>query len=196
MPTINLPNDNTPAPMQTGFPGGDPWGSTWNPTASPSGQKRQSPQERTTMIEKVYQLVLGRNPDTRDINYYKYSTLSEEEIREQLLAGKEHKQLLEDGREYKKMKERALQAETRSKMLEGQINDQLVEFKQLTDLLKEKNQYIMQLREKINKTFNTTPFQTVNTFEEKTVDTQPSSVSSSREETFVSRVKNAVKSIL
>ncbi|MEA3357739.1 MAG: hypothetical protein U9Q67_04885, partial [Patescibacteria group bacterium] len=40
----------------------------------PQQSKRQTPEERVKMIDKVYEDVLCRKPDTRDINYYKYST--------------------------------------------------------------------------------------------------------------------------
>lgn len=138
----------------------DPWGSPWGGGNQMQGDpsKRLSPQDRVTMIENVFNEILGRKPDTRDINYYKYSTLSEEEVKKQLITGNEHKQLLQDGRDYKKQKERTLQAETRVKVLEGQIKDQIEEFKQLTNLLKEKNKYIQELREKLNIALNTHPF--------------------------------------
>jgi predicted nucleic acid-binding Zn-ribbon protein len=116
-------------------------------------QANMTPQERVEMIEKLYQEVLGRKPDTRDVNYYKYSTLGEEEIRKQLITGKEHKQLIEDGREFNKVKDRASQAETRVRMLESQVKDQVEEFKHLTELLKEKNKYIQDFREKSNNTY-------------------------------------------
>ncbi len=175
MPQINL-NDNssnTPTPVKDnsqqappmdpmgfGAGGASPWdswggGGGWGaPQNQQSGGKKMTPQERVSMIEKVYEEVLGRKADTRDINYYKYSTLSEEEIRKQLIAGKEHKQLVEDGREYKKMKDRAMQAETRVKMLESQNNDQIEEFKHLSTLLKEKNNYIQKLREQLKNPYN------------------------------------------
>lgn len=110
------------------------------------------------MIEAVFQEVLLRKPDTRDINYYKYSTLSEEEIRKQLISGNEHKRLIEDGRDYKKVKDRAVQSETRVKMLEGQIKDQVEEFKELTILLKEKNAHIQKLRQDLNDKDSSHPF--------------------------------------
>lgn len=131
----------------------DPWGDPWGMSAPSSTEKRLTPQERVGMIEMVYESVLGRKPDTRDINYYKYSTLGEEEIRKQLIDGKEHKQLIEDGREFKKVKIRAEQGETRIKMLEGQIKDQVEEFKQLTQLLNEKNRYIQYLRSTVGNAF-------------------------------------------
>lgn len=164
MPSQNSSTRNFGAPpMNSGMPmgqpggfsggfGGDPWsgGNSWgDPWGNSSGnnqKKKLTPQERTEMIEKVYQQVLGRKADTRDINYYKYSSLGEEEIIKQLLDGKEHKQVINDGRDYKSMTSRAEKAETRVKVLESQIQDQLKEFKELTNLLREKNQHIQRLR--------------------------------------------------
>lgn len=153
------PTPIAPAPMpapQNNW--NDPWGAPWGGDMNQPQGKRLSPQERVEMIEKVFNEILGRKPDTRDINYYKYSTMSEEEIKKQLLTGNEHKQLLTDGRDYKKLKDRALQAETRVKVLEGQIKDQVEEFKHLADLLKEKNKHIQELREKLNLEKNQNPF--------------------------------------
>jgi len=127
----------------------DPWGSAWDdPWGSKpqKSEKKLTPQERTEMITKVYQDILGREPDTRDINYYKYSTLGENEIYKQIITGKEHKKLIADGKDFKNMSIRASQSEVRVKVLEGQIKDQVVEFRQLTELLQEKNRYINQLR--------------------------------------------------
>lgn len=145
------PQDNSAPPV-------DPWGSVdpWGVPPQSSSADTLTPQQRVEMIERVYEETLSRKPDTRDINYYKYSTLGEEEIRKQLITGKEHKQLLTDGRDYKKTKSRAEQAETRIKMLEGQIKDQVVEFRQLTELLQEKNRYINELRGQNSNPYNLT----------------------------------------
>jgi hypothetical protein len=146
------------------FSSGSPFGSFSNPAASTTGgnastgsnmntpqqtPKRQTPQERVEMIKKVYDEVLGRPPDTRDINYYKYSTLNEQQIRNQILTSSEHKELLKKGREYENLKAQADQFKSRSKMLETQIKDQIEEFRQLNVLLKEKNRYITSLRQDI-----------------------------------------------
>lgn len=134
----------------------DPWSDPWGDgMGGKSDKKRLTPEERVKMIESLYEEVLSRKPDTRDINYYKYSTLGEEEIRKQLITGKEHKQLIEDGREYKKVLDKSNKLESRVKVLEGQIKDQLEEFKQLSQLLKEKNNLIMRIREKIGTAFDT-----------------------------------------
>ena len=110
-------------------------------------QKRLTPEERVQMIETVYDEILCRKPDTRDINYYKYSTLNEDQIRKQLIASAEHKDMVKKGREYTKLKEHAEQLETRVKMLEGQLRDHVEEFRELSNLLQEKNRQIQQLRD-------------------------------------------------
>ncbi len=161
------PRSQQPNPMNNSFQGqnnngngsngSDSW---WNQpggvidTGNNGTNKRLTPQERVELIEKLFQELLGRKADTRDINYYKYSTLSEEEMRKQLITGKEHKQLITDGREFSKMRDRANQAETRVKILEGQIKDQVQEFKHLSELLDEKNKHIQELRIKLNNPYN------------------------------------------
>lgn len=161
-------NDPWAAPMGGGSNWNDPWaapmggGSNWNdPWANPSGgrsqgqAKKMTPEERVTMIEKLYQEVLGRKAETKDINYYKYSTLGEEEIRRQLVTGKEHTELMTNGREFANMKKRAEDAEGQVKVLDGQIRDQIEEFRKLAELLKEKNRFIQQLRSRVESPFST-----------------------------------------
>jgi hypothetical protein len=157
MPSKKMKTNSNRAPKSNGLQkppqddSADPWGSAWDdPWGSKQDndtqEKKLTPQERTEMIKKIYQEVLGREPDTRDINYYKYSTLGEDEIFKQIITGKEHKKLIADGKEYKSVSSRASQSDVRIKVLEGQIKDQVVEFRQLTELLQEKNRYINQLR--------------------------------------------------
>ncbi len=132
----------------------DPWSSDDTSSNKTSDEPHLSPQERVTMITDVYKLVLGREPDNRDINYYKYSTLSKTEIINQLLEGKEHSRLIEDGNQFKNMKNRAEQAEIKSKVLENQVQDQINEFKELTNLLQEKNRQIHSMRTKMNNPYD------------------------------------------
>ena len=119
---------------------GDPYSSGRPPT------KRMTPEERVQMIERVYNEILQRKPDTRDINYYKYSTLTEDQIRKQLITSAEHTDMVKRGREYQKIKEHAGQLESRVHMLEGQIKDNVEEFRELSNLLQEKNRLIKELR--------------------------------------------------
>lgn len=129
-----------------GYGGGFGGGFGGGAGAPPAQQKRMTPEERIQMIEKVYNDILGRKPDTRDVNYYKYSTLGEEQIRAQLMNSAEHKELVKKGRDYKKLKDQNDQLTTKNKMLESQIKDQFEEFKQLNLLLQEKNRFILDLK--------------------------------------------------
>lgn len=134
---------------------GSGWGSSNN--FGRSNQKsttRLSPEERVQMIERLYEEILGRKAETKDINYYKFSTLNEDEIRKQLLTGKEHKELLANGNEYKSLKERCDEAENQVRLLEAQIKDQIIEFQKLAELLKSKNRYIQELRKEANNPYN------------------------------------------
>lgn len=112
--------------------------------------KHLTPEERVDLVKDLFLKILNREADTRDINYYKYSTLTRDEIIDQLLTGKEHKKLITNGSDYSAMQQRAEQAEARVRMLEAQLKDQAEEFNGLTALLKEKNNYIQQLRAKAN----------------------------------------------
>ncbi|MBD3329174.1 hypothetical protein GF357_01640 [Candidatus Dojkabacteria bacterium] len=130
----------------------DPYGSPSSST--PNSQKKLTPEERINMIKRLYKKVLGRKATTRDINYYKYSTLSEEQILKQLAEGQEHTQLIKNGKEYNKLMERLDTAESRVKKLEAQIKDELQEFKKLLQILKEKNRYIEELRKENQNPYN------------------------------------------
>jgi uncharacterized coiled-coil protein SlyX len=118
-----------------------------------SSNPRLTPSERISMIENAFKDILGREPDTRDLNYYKYSSLSQEEIRKELICSKEHQTLIEEGRESKKVKNSLNIANTRIKVLESEIQDQEKSFKELNSLLKEKNLHIKELRKELKSPF-------------------------------------------
>ncbi len=109
-----------------------------------------SPNDRVKIIEKAFMEILGRDPDTRDLNYYKYSSMDEETIREELLEGEEHKTLVENGRDYKKVKNLLEEAKSKITSLEGEIGDKEESLKQMETLLKEKNLHIEDLKKKLD----------------------------------------------
>lgn len=115
-----------------------------------------SPKDRVKIIEKAFNDILCREPDTRDLNYYKYSSMDEKAIREELLESDEHKKLLENGREYKKTKNLLEEAKSKINALEGQISDKEESLKQMEILLKEKNLHIEELKKKIKNQFEST----------------------------------------
>lgn len=144
-PGYNSWND----PYWGGGTGGFGYGANQNNT-----EKKLTPEEREEMIKKVYQYVLGRDATVRDINYYKYSTLGEKDIAKQLLDSQEHKDILNNAREYIDLKSNFDKTEDKNKKMETQIKDQIEEFKKLLQLLNEKNKYIEQLRRQLNNPYN------------------------------------------
>ncbi len=116
---------------------------------SSESSSKLSPRERVKIIEKAFNDILCREPDTRDLNYYKYSSMDENAIREELLEGEEHKKLIENGREYKKTKNLLEEAKSKINSLEREISDKEESLKQMETLLKEKNLHIEDLKKKI-----------------------------------------------
>lgn len=114
---------------------------------------RLSPTERVKIIERAYSEVLGRDPDTRDLSFYKYSSATEETIRAELLESDEHKALISDGRELKKVKNLLENAKSKIRTLESEISAQQESFKELQNLLKEKNLHIEKLKKDIENPF-------------------------------------------
>lgn len=121
---------------------------------SKSSKSSLSPRERVGMIERAYKDILNREPDTRDLNYYKYSSASEETIRQELLESEEHKTLIENGREFQKTKNLLDDAESKINALKGEINDGEESLKQMEDLLKEKNLHIEDIKKKLKSQFD------------------------------------------
>jgi len=107
-------------------------------------------EEKTEMIKKIYKEILGKEPDPRDLSYFRFSPMEEEELREHLLKGEEHKELIKKGNEFKELQEQLDTHKAKVKVLESKIQDQIEEFNQLHNLLKEKNRYIRQLRGNYN----------------------------------------------
>jgi uncharacterized coiled-coil protein SlyX len=141
-------NNSNKSGSVVGWP--DPWG---QPPQMPSNTKSMTPTERVQMIESLYEEVLGRKPDNRDINFYKYSTLSEEDIRKELTKGKEHKGLIANGREFKRLSSQVDEYSSKIKMLEMKIKDQEESFVHMNTLLSEKNKYIEMLRDQLKNPF-------------------------------------------
>ncbi len=147
---------NTPA-RDGYFGSNDYWGANDYPAADDpfetNRRRHLTPRERVKVTERLYMEVLGRKPSSRDIGYYKYSNLTEDEIRTELLEGSEHRKLIEAGHKYKDIEKRAEAAETRIKMLESKLSDHSAEYEALTEILEAKNKEITIMREKLQSPF-------------------------------------------
>lgn len=98
-------------------------------------------------IEKVFQLVLGREPSSREMSYYKYSSLKKEEIIEKLLDGEEHKNILEKSKKFPELKKENKKYQSAILKLKSSIEDSSNEYLELKRLLVEKNNIIQSLRQ-------------------------------------------------
>ena len=121
---------------------------------SPYSDIRQSLKERELFIIKVFSSILGREPSSRELSYYKYGEMEEDEIKDELLNGNEHKKIIEDAKESLKFKRRIEILEDEKEKLENLINDKAEEYRELTSLLQNKNNEIKKLREEENNIYN------------------------------------------
>ncbi len=130
------------------------WGQDSPGGSNSFGSNRMNTEEKIELVKKIYEEVLDREPTTKDINYYKYSSLDEKGIIKQLVKSKEHQELINNGKNFKKLENEANQNSLKVKQLKAQIKDQVEEMQKLAQLLREKNRYIEQLRKQSNNPYN------------------------------------------
>ncbi|MBN1374297.1 hypothetical protein JW962_03125 [Candidatus Dojkabacteria bacterium] len=147
--TSNLGPYNNPQPIY----GNPDWGvspmsnTPWqNNGASVQQNKPMTMDEKVDVIKKMYLEVLGREAETKDINYHKYGIVDEDTMRRKLTQTNEHNDLVQKGREFQKIKELYDSTLAKNKMYEAKIRDHIDEFKKLQEMLDEKNRYIQGLR--------------------------------------------------
>jgi hypothetical protein len=115
-----------------------------------------SPKDRIPMIKEIFQLVLNREPSSRELSFYKYGIQSKEEIIDKLLNEDEHKKALERSKEFPDMEDRAKLAENKVTQLKQKIEDSAQEETYLRNLLDEKNREIAILRKEKEDPYNFT----------------------------------------
>ena len=121
---------------------------------SPYSNIRQSLKEREKFIVQVFELILGREPSSRELSYYKYGEMEEIEMKEELLKGDEHKKVVKDAKENSKLQRKVEILTNEKERFEGLINDKAIEYRELTKLLQSKNQEIKKLREEEKNIYN------------------------------------------
>ncbi|MDD2577797.1 MAG: hypothetical protein PHP96_00205 [Candidatus Dojkabacteria bacterium] len=95
---------------------------------------------------KLFKLILGREPSSREAAFYKYSSLKKEEIIEKLLKGEEHKNILEKAKKFPELVKENKKSESSLLKLKSLIQDKEKEFIELEKLLQEKSEIIEELR--------------------------------------------------
>jgi len=150
---------------------------------------RKPPVKKSPLVKKIYKQILGREPSSREMAYYKYSSAKKEEIVKKLLEGDEHKELLEMARSFPDLEETNSKLKSKVLKLESKVKDNEEEFNQLKSLLEEKNATIKDLRE----TKETPPYLDGQVLEENgvhySVSKAPMKKVIEREKTFLDRLR-------
>lgn len=118
--------------------------------------------DKLVVVDKAYELVLGRKPTSRELSFYRYAPMKEEELFKKLLNGEEHKDVVKKGREYPELEEREKLDQSAILKLKHSIEDKQEEFDGMKSMLEEKNREINNLRNEKN-----IPFISQSFFEKK-----------------------------
>lgn len=119
-----------------------------------SPPKTSSISKRTPMIEKIFEEVLGRRPSSRELAYYRYGVLKEEDIRKKLLKSDEHKKIIEDAGKLPNLEEELKSVRVSERKLVQRIEDINGESVELRKLLEYKDSLIERLRLKISNPYD------------------------------------------
>ena len=158
------------------------------PNSKSSRDDYSSPKERIPMIKEIFQLVLNREPSSRELSFYKYGIQSREEIIEKLLSEDEHKESMEKSKEFSNMEDRAKNAEHKVKKLNQNIEDIHKEEVQLKSLLAEKNREIAILRRETSDPYNFTHSQALRYIQDLTATSRENNNTQSQSEDNFSTV--------
>ncbi|MFA5623032.1 MAG: hypothetical protein WC981_02275 [Candidatus Dojkabacteria bacterium] len=123
-------------------------------SSNSGGSLRGISSSRIPMIEQMYELILGRKPSSRESAYYKYSPLSEDEIRIKLLESQEHKDIIEDAKRIKGLENELRSSQIGEKKLSQQVVDLGKQIDESQMLLNEKSNIILELREQLQNPYN------------------------------------------
>ncbi len=121
--------------------------------AAPRRSSFEGMLEMDKNTEKIFKLVLGRKPSTRESAYYRISRMEKGDIILKLLSGQEHKDLVSKAKKYPDLiKENREQKSTILK-LKSEHESRVQEFEDLSRLLSEKNNMIVELRKNKDKPY-------------------------------------------
>ena len=115
---------------------------------------KSSKTDRTDAIEKIFMNVLGRKPSSREMAYYKYSPIKEEDIITKLINSDEHKKIIESALKLPGVQEELKNVRISEKKLQQQLDDFNEEIAEYKKLLSEKDKLISELRERIKNPYD------------------------------------------
>lgn len=117
---------------------------------SSSSTKYNIPENKEKELKEIFFLVLGREPSSRELSYYKYSMIEKGTIVKNLLSSDEHKKTIERGSKYPELEKMNKLSENSILKLRTVLDDKSKELEEMQKLLNEKNNEIKNLREKQN----------------------------------------------
>lgn len=114
-------------------------------SSSKSGNMIMDREERKKMIIDTYKKLLGKEPKQSDINYFLNAGITEEELVKRVFKSKDHKQLVENAKEYDELKKTSSQMESDLLEQKGKLADLEEINRNLNNLLQYKNYQIAQM---------------------------------------------------
>jgi hypothetical protein len=102
--------------------------------------------QRREVISRLFKLVIGKEPQEKDFNYYRFSALSEDGLIRNLLNTQDHKKMIDQSSQFGQIQTSQKDMELKVKSLEMHLASLQQELKTLQEILAEKNKYIQNLR--------------------------------------------------
>ena len=117
-----------------------------NATNGAQSLSKMPEDQRRDVITRLFKLVLGKDPQEKDFNYYRFSALTEDGLIRNLLNLNEHKTMLENAKQFAALKSSNSELDLKAQLLESQLASTKQEIIALQELISEKNRHIASLR--------------------------------------------------
>ncbi|MCA9385773.1 N-acetylmuramoyl-L-alanine amidase [Candidatus Dojkabacteria bacterium] len=130
---------------------------------SPPGVPNQAPpmsrEQRKDMVMKMYNKVLGREPNQNDLNYFLNIGITEEKLLSRMIDSQEHLDMVKAKSDFDKVKKEYEKQKTTLTRLRAEYQDNRAMLQNLTKLLHQKNRTISEMKSRMQ---NPTQFSTLN----------------------------------
>lgn len=111
----------------------------------------QKPQvNRMELLNNLYRSVFGRTPDSNAVMYYMgLRDIDENQIRKQMVESGEHAKMIEDSQKLPALLKESQEIKEQSMVTQKTLDDKLKELENLNKLLYEKNQELIDIKQKL-----------------------------------------------
>ncbi|MBP9758512.1 N-acetylmuramoyl-L-alanine amidase [Candidatus Dojkabacteria bacterium] len=136
-------------------------GSTGQSGFSLPNQTQMSREERKELIIRMYNKILGREPNQNDLNYFINIGITEDKLIKRMIDSQEHLDLVNSKIDYEQNKEIYEKQKIELSRLKAENNDQKVLLNNLSKLLHQKNRHIGEMKARLDKIDPDRGFKTV-----------------------------------